>query len=121
MIVYVVTTYSELGRKVKAVFEDRDQAIFCCALLERDDAEMEEWDTEAIKTTGTMKPLCEWTVFIRSDGTVFDIGQRYTFKEVQRWEEDTDGSGVMRMTLSLNVSEDTVKEIALEHWERMKK
>lgn len=120
MIVYVVTTHSKFGRKVRAVFEDRDEAIFCCALLERDESELEEFDTEAIKITGTMKPLCEWTVFIRADETIMDVGQRYTFDTVFGHDVDADGSGLVRFTLSLDVTEDKAKEIALDHWRRLK-
>lgn len=120
MIVYVVSVHSKLGRKVKAVFENRDDAIFCCALLERDEAELEEYDTEAIKITGTMQPLCEWTVFIRADETIVEVGKRYTFENGFGHDIDTDGSGLVRFTQDLDVTEDKAKEIALEHWRRLK-
>lgn len=120
MIVYVVTTHTPMGRKVRAVFEDRDPAVFCCALLEHDEAELEEFDTEAIKITGTMKPLREWTVYINADGEAIDTENRYVFTETLKFHEDVDGSVSVYLTVGTDVPEDKVKEIALDHWRRKK-
>ena len=119
MIVYVVTTGE--GRSIKAVFEDRDQAICCCALCDQEDCMLEEWDTEAIQITGHKKPLAEWMVFINSEGKVIDTEVRYTFNEVLKFNADFDGSGTMHLTMDVNASEDEAKQLALNHWQRMKK
>lgn len=121
MQVYVVVTYPDGECNIKAVFEDRDQAIYCCALCEREDATIEEWDTEAIKITGTKKPLATWSVYINSKGEVIETDLRYTFSKVLKFREDMDGSGAMYLTTDIDVPEDEVKKIALDHWQRMKK
>ena len=120
MIVYVVTTHTDLGRKVKAVFEDRDQAIYCCALCEREYPEIEEMDTEAIQITGNKKPLAEWTVCFDADGNVIDCDRRYTFSETLRLVEDIGGCETMFLTVDKDLTEDEVKEIAQNHRRRMK-
>ena len=121
MIVYVVTARADEGRKVKAVFEDRDQAMCCCALCESDYAEIEVVDTEAIKIGGTKKPLAEWLVIINRHGEVIDAGVRYTFNETRRHCWDVDGSCDVRITHGVNVTEDTAKEIALDYWDKLEK
>lgn len=120
MIVYVVTTHALKGRKVKAVFEDRDQAVYYCALFERDDPELDEIDTEAIQITGKKKPLHEWTVHVKPDGRVSDMGLRYTFDETLTYDEDTDGTMIVCMTLDMDIHEDKVKEIALDYVRQIK-
>ena len=115
MIVYIVTTYRDGERRVKAVFEDRDQAIYCCALCDQKDAEIEEHDTEAIKISGNKKPLAEWTVYVNPDGEVIDTSVRYTFEPQCKYSEDVDGSWVACLTQDVSVSEDQVKEIVLDH------
>ena len=119
MIVYVVTT-GDSG-SIKAVFEDRDQAIYCCALCYQEDCMLEEWDTEAIQITGHKKPLAEWTVFINGEGKAIDTEVRYTFNDVLKFCADFDGSGTMHLTLDVNASEDEAKKFAVNHWQRMTK
>ena len=121
MIVYVVTTRTDIGRRVKAVFEDRDQAIYCCALFEREDAELEELDTDALKISGNKTPLVEWIVCIRAEGSVADVGKRYTFDKVRSCVEDIDGSCVVRMTHDRSVDEDIAVDIMLEYWQEQTK
>lgn len=121
MIVYVVTTYSKKGRQVKAVFEDRAQAIYYCALFEQDDAEIDEMDTGAIRISGNKKPLHEWAVFVSPELIVKDMGLRYTFRESRTHDVDSDGSVTVYMTLDMGVPEDKVKEIAIDYVRQLKK
>lgn len=120
MIVYVVTTQASIGRKVKAVFEDRDQAIYCCALFEREEAELEEVDTEAIRISGNKKPLAEWTVCIDAGGKVIDCNYLYTFNKKRHFIVDEDGSGAVYLTVDTDLPEDKVIEIALDYWGSLK-
>ena len=121
MTVYVVTTRTGDGRKIKAVFEDRDEAICCCALFEADEAIMEAWDTDEIHVNCKKKPLAEWIVIIGADGRVIDMDVIYTFKEICRHSWDFDDSCTVRMTHDVDVSEGRAKEIALEYWRQLEK
>lgn len=121
MIVYIVTTNPHGERKIKAVFEDRDQAIYCCALCDQEDAMIEEWDTEAIQITGHKKPLAEWTVFINGKGEAIDAELRYTFTEILKFSEDMDGSGAVYLTVDKDTTEAEAKTMAVEYWEQLKK
>ena len=121
MTVYVVTTHSSHGRKVKAVFEDREEAICCCALLEADEAVMEAWDTDALKISCKKKPLAEWIVIIAPDGRVIDSDLLYTFDEVCRHSWDVDDSCTVRMTHDTDMSEGRAREIALNYWRKLDK
>lgn len=121
MVVYIVTTQNREGRAIKAVFEDRDQAEYCCALLETNDAMLEEWDTEALEISGKAKPLAEWLVIINPDGKVIDIDHRYTFTESLRHSWDIDGSCAVRMTQATDVPESKAQNIALDYWRQLEK
>ena len=121
MIVYVVTTNPHGDRIVKAVFEDRDRAVYFCALHEHEDSELDEMDTEAIQITGNKKPLHEWTVFVKPDGVVSEMSKRYTFNEVLWHEVDLDGTVLVRMTLDMDIPEGKVKEIAIDYVRQLKK
>ncbi len=121
MIIYIVTTSPYGDRAVKGVFEDRDQAILMCALLENDDPLLEEFDTEAIKIGGSKKPLAEWTLLINAEGVVRDMGLRYTFDQKLKFDDDLDGSVIVTLTLDTDVPADKVKEIALNHVRNRKK
>lgn len=120
MTVYVVTTRPFGERKIEGVFEDRDQAIFCCALLVHDDSEMEEWDTNSMKFSGAKKPLAEWTVCVNGEGEAVDAACRYTFEEVCQYCEDIGGSWYACVTQPLSVSEEEVKEIVLDNIQILK-
>lgn len=121
MIVYVVTTNVSSERKIKGVFEDREQAICCCALLNHDDAELEEWDTEGIKISGNKKPLHEWTIYVNDVGEVIDLERKYTYEKAFRRCKDFDGSCTIHMTLDMSVSEEEAKQIARDNWQKMQK
>ena len=121
MVVYVVTAHTSEGRKIKAVFEDRKQAECCCALLDGDDSMLEAWDTDGIKITGNATPLAEWLVLIKPDGSVIGMDRRYTFTEMVHHSWDLDGSCAVRMTHPTVLSEDRVKEIALNYWRQLEK
>lgn len=112
MIVYIVT----LNQSVQAAFEERDQAALYCAIREDAGSEfrVEEWDTEAIRITSNKPLYTHWTVCVNADGkTIPGIDHSYTFTSDNRVDQDFD-SWVVTLTTDENITEEQVKELALE-------
>lgn len=111
MIVYVVTTRIGDSRKIEAVFDEHKQAAYYCAVKNDGDVFIEEWDTDAIKFTGSKELLCRWGADFDQNGSVLDLWSAYTLEERHTCSEEVDGSTYVCETLAYGTPEEEAKRI----------
>lgn len=86
MNVYIVTSgcYSDYG--IDAVLETREQAEAYCALHQREDQDIEEWNTDDYSVKTDKPVLKKWLGYLNRDGTIKVIFEGYSFDRYFKME-----------------------------------
>lgn len=119
MIVYVVTTSTGEKCRIEGVFEDRRQAAYLCAVKNLAETQIEEWDTEGIKFSGTRELLSRWDASIDNDGCIIDMTEGFTFTEKLQFDVSDESGWYATVTLPYGLTEkQAYREIVdrFENW-----
>lgn len=120
MIVYVVVTSVCSRQRIDAVFEDRRQAAYYCAISDNLETHIEEWDTEAVQFAGKQELLSRWEGEVKPDNEFEYLYERFTLKgEKRRFKQTPDGWDVT-FTVKYGTPEETVRKLILDEIEALK-
>lgn len=120
MIVYVVTTGTGEYRKFEAIFDNRKQAAYYCAIKNSDETRIEEWDTDGLQFTGSKTLLSCWSAFVTTNKEIRRLTESFTFDEENDCEQDGSGWDIS-ITTEFGMTEDQARAFILDRFDKMSK